>query len=115
MSYAAAVMEPKPKGEAICAALKTRGLSPVWMEAETGDRIAIGFEFVSAHPTWTKAFSYDAVHATPNAFIALINEWKNRVRKDIVSNQPSPVVRSLIANHGLHVVLDALEDTPHGH
>lgn len=102
-------------GEAICTHLKQIGLLPVWMETDAGDRIAIGFEFISDHPTWTKAFSYDAIHATPDAFITLINEWKNKVRRDIVEGTPSTVVRNLIEAHGAVAVLDAVEDTRRGH
>ena len=115
MSEATAIVrDPRQRGEQICAALKSRGLKPVWLEV-TDDQIVIGFEFISLHPTWTKAFHFDSVHATPDAFVGLINEWKNKIRKDIVTNNPSAVVRNSISAHGLLCVLDAMEDTPRGH
>lgn len=106
-----AALADRAKADAICTRLKAIGLKPVWMEV-VAEQIAIGFEFISAHPTWTKAVRFDAVHATPDAFVGLVNEWKNKVRRDIVQGTPSTVVRNLIAAHGMMAVLDAMEDTP---
>lgn len=106
-----AILADRAKGDAICTRLKELGLKPVWLEA-VADQIVIGFEFISSHPTWTKAVRVDTNSATPDAFVRLVNEWKNKVRKDIYTNAPSTVVRNLIAAHGLHAVLDAMEETP---
>lgn len=98
------------KGEAICARLRDLGLKPVWLEC-VADRIGIGIEFVSGLPTWTKAFHLPNTSATPDAFVAEINNWKNEVRRAIVSGSPSTVVRKAIGYHGMGAILDAMEDT----
>lgn len=99
------------KGEGICSRLKAFGLKPVWLEAAAG-RIAIGFEFLTDAPTWTRAFYVDADKATPEAFIREINAWKNEVRRAIVAGKPSAVVKGAIERHGMGAVLDAMDDTP---
>lgn len=102
-------MSPIDRGNQICADLKRLGQKPVWVEA-TDDQIAIGFEIISQQPTWTKATHADAVFGTPGVFIELMNEWKRKVRADIVLNMPSPVVKHMIASHGIEKVQKALED-----
>lgn len=99
------------KGEAICSHLKGLGLKPVWLEV-AADRIAIGFEFLSDAPTWTRAFYVDGPKATPEAFVREINAWKNEVRRAVVQGKPSSVVKGAIEYHGMGAVLDAMEDTP---
>jgi hypothetical protein len=106
-----ATLPARSKGEALCSRFKAVGLKPVWMEV-TDDQIVIGFEFISAHPTWTKAFRFNSVHATADAFIGLMNEWKNKIRRDIVQSTASTIVQNMIREHGLMAVLDAMEDTP---
>lgn len=98
------------KGAAICARLRAFGLKPVWLECVAG-RIGIGIEFVSALPTWTKAFHLPIASASPEAFILEINKWKNEVRRGIVQGNASTVVQKAIGYHGMGAVLDAMEDT----
>lgn len=101
-------MSPVERGNQICTALKHMGQKPVWMEA-TDDQIAIGFELISDHPTWTKATHADAIFGTPGVFIELMNEWRDKVRRDIAIGIPSPVVSHMIAAHGMAKVQKALE------
>lgn len=101
----------RERGEAICVALKAAGMNPVWLEAVAG-QIAVGFQIMGNPLTWTKAVKHDAATATPDSFIALLNEWKNGVRKAIVNGAPSTIVRNMIEAHGINAVLDALVDTP---
>lgn len=104
-------MTDRDKGEAICADLKRYGLKPVWLDVRDPAWIAIGIEFVSGVPNWVRAFRYDAAHATPQAFVGLVNEWKNSVRRQIVRNDCSVVVAKAIEAFGIMAVLDAMEDT----
>lgn len=95
------------KGDTICADLKALGHKPVWMQP-TEDRIAIGFELISEHPTWTKAFDCEGVAADAKAFVLLMAPWKAQVRKDIAIGMASPVVRQMIQQHGIVAVMKAL-------
>lgn len=103
MTTATSQAKDRAKGEAICAALKQLGARPVWMEA-AADRIAIGFEIISAYPNWIKAFSYDATHATPGAFLGMIEEWKAKVRGDIADGRTSNIVLHMLRSHGVDAV-----------
>lgn len=98
------------KGEAICASLKAYGLNPVWLEVAAG-RIAVGFEFITSVPTWTRAFYVDAASATPQAFVREINAWKAEMRRKIATGAPSTVIEGAVRAHGLQAVTDAMEDT----
>jgi len=101
----------RAKGESICRELKQLGLNPAWMEV-AADRIVIGFEIISAHPNWLKAFHYDAAHATPQAFIDCMEEWKAKVRRDISDGSTSNIVLHMLANHGIDAVDKALRARP---
>ena len=101
-------MSPYQRGDQICAQLKALGQKPVWMDA-TDNQIAIGFELISEHPSWTKATHADAVFSTPGVFIELMNEWRAKVRADIALNMPSSIVKHMIASHGMAKVMKVLE------
>ena len=101
-------MSPHERGEQICQALKLGGQKPVWMEC-TDDQIANGFELISEHPTWTKATHADAIFATPLVFNAIMNEWRDKVRRDIAIGTPSEVVAHMIRCHGMDKVQKVLE------
>ena len=95
-------------GNRICASLRDNGYKPVFMEP--GDKIEIGFELINLQPTWTKSVSVDAAIADPNAFAAVLNDWKAEKRRDIVLGNASPVIRNMIQAHGIVAVMNALKD-----
>lgn len=97
-------------GNRICASLRDKGLNPVFMEP-VGDAIEVGFDLIDRRPTWTKSITCAAAGADPTAFVLLLNEWKAKVRKDIVLGSASPVVRQMIQAHGIVAVMNALKDT----
>jgi len=98
------------RGDAICKRLDELGVKPIWLEVVSQGTV-IGVELISTAPTWLKAFAVDTGKESLEAFLDEINAWKAKVRKDIAKNQPSEIVRSMIAAHGFKAVMDTLEPT----
>lgn len=102
-------MSPTERGNEVCTHLKAQGCNPAWMEA-TDERVAIGFELISKHPSWTKAVSVDAATLSPETVHIVLNEWKRKVKKEIHIGLPSAIVQHMIAAHGLPTVWNALKE-----
>jgi len=74
-----------------------------------GDRIIFVFDIIS-HETlpWTKGVEVEAVTASRDSVLLLMNDWKAKVRDDINHNRPSPAVQKAIQVHGMKAVRKAL-------
>ena len=105
------MIEAQAKAYQIVEGLKALGENPVWAEViEDGQRVVIGFEIISTSPGWTKAFHYEAAHATPQAFQQAINEWRKEKQKQIAIGLPSGVVQNAIRPFGIQAVWKALTE-----
>lgn len=74
-----------------------------------GDRFIFVFDIIP-HETlpWAKGVEIEAVTASRDSVLIVLNDWKARVLHDINNNRPSPVVQKAIQVHGMKAVRKAL-------
>lgn len=96
--------------EALCRRLVERGW---WVTAaeKCPETVIIGFNFMPhAAPTWLKAFEVSHASATPEGVEAAIEAWKITVRYALENGGASPLVRQMVAEHGLQAVREAMRE-----
>jgi len=92
----------------VVAGLRSLKYSVLWAE-ETEDQYVIGFDFMHNPETpWTRGFHLDKVHATPELFVAEINEWKDDMKMRLSRGDVSPTMHNVIQHYGAQRLHDFL-------
>jgi len=96
------------KAHSIANQLRAWCYTVLWVES-TDDQIVICFDFMdNAEMPWQRAFAIDAVHASPQQFVAAINDWKKDIKARIASSDVSPTVHAVIMHYGAKRLHDML-------
>jgi phosphoglycolate phosphatase-like HAD superfamily hydrolase len=93
---------------ALCRELVRRGW---WVTAaeKTPHSVIVGFNFMPERvPAWLKAFEVPLESATPDGVEHAVEDWKASVRHAILNGKASPVVRQMVAEHGITRVREAM-------
>lgn len=87
---------------------------PVTAEpVDFGDRMIFVFDIIP-HETlpWTKGVEIESVTASAETVSMLMEDWKKKIRSDLMMNRPSPPVVRAIEVHGLAAVKAAVKPWP---
>lgn len=90
--------------------LVNRGLRVTAIERTGLGRVIVGFDLLPPGrvPSWRKAIE---AADTPDQVEHALAQWRGGVMGSILCGNPSPIVRQMIAEHGLQVVYQALGAT----
>lgn len=102
MAQLIAEMATQHAGEVLCGELIRRGFDPVKLDVLPGGQEAV--IVLSVHGSWCKAVKLTRDQLAPEAVELALETWKMKVRKDLIENRPSEVIKSAVRQFGMEVV-----------
>jgi hypothetical protein len=88
--------------------LEAKSGLPVVCAIMPGPNVGVEFRVIDGEKPWRKAFVLEPGIATPQAFLALLRGWYIEVGKRIDAQQPSAMLRAVLAEYGEPRVREAI-------